>query len=143
MGLISFSSECTAKRWSTTTNNIISSSRSGNDSDHNDKNEKSLEVVGVYKGHTSLPSCAIEIDDNTIATRDVSNILKVWDKATCECLRSVPAIGQVHIGLKNTKPSGDTYLICETIERIVEARRLRDFSTVAAIKLNAYITWYV
>jgi len=30
---------------------------------------------------------AVEIDDNTIVTKDVYNELNEWNKVTCECLR--------------------------------------------------------
>jgi len=56
--------------------------------DDNDEDDR-LRIVGIYRGHGSTITCAIEKDDDTIITGARDRLLKVWNKTTCECLRTV------------------------------------------------------
>jgi len=54
-----------------------------------------VEEVGTYEGHNGYVSGAVEIDENTIVTGADDCTLKVWDKHTYYCFRTIVLSGQV------------------------------------------------
>jgi len=87
-----------------------------------------LELVGTYRGHTSVVLSAVEKRDNTLITSAFDSTLKVWDIRTCECLRTIN-IGRGSVrNMAITKD--ESKVLCGLSNGFVELRRASDLGHI-------------
>jgi len=98
-------------------------------------NQRTIEAIGAYTqlGYLGLGlDSVIELDENTIVTGH-RNEIQLWNKTTCECLRTVITDSTVSMLLK-LKNGSD--LLCGLTNGSVEVRRLHDFKRVDSFELS-------
>jgi len=117
--LVSCSSDKTVKRW------LI-------DVDRDDgQNNEGVRLVGTYVGHQGYVRGAVEIDKNTFLTAAYDATLKVWNKATCECLRSLET-GRTVLCLIKSKDN--SRIVCGKADAVIEIRRANNLSIISSIE---------
>jgi len=87
-----------------------------------------IRCVGNYIGHTMIVLYAIEIDDDTIMTASFDCSIKVWNKWSCECLRTIQT--DYMITAQVSISTNKNLLFYVRSDESVEFRRLRDFEVV-------------
>jgi len=88
--------------------------------DDGDTKKRGIKLVGTYVGHKKAVASAAEIDDNAFVTSGLFDFtLRVWNKTTCQCLRSIetPAM-YCMIRTKNK-----SRIVCGMADGAVEIRR--------------------
>jgi len=96
--------------------------------------EGRLQMVGLYKGHSRVTTCAIEVDDNTFITGALDATLKVWNKTTCECLSTIAMKSNV---LKLLRCKRDpSLLLCLLVNNSVEVLELSQHCHVYTVDIK-------
>jgi len=120
---VSCSSDCTAKRW------LIDSDDAA-DSD-------GIRLVGNYSGGDMI-ACAAEIDNNTFVTAGLfSGGLRVFNKATGECLRASTTSSVHCVIIMKYK----LCIVCGLSNGSVEIRRVDDLGVIFSFDLHPYTVW--
>jgi len=127
--IVSCSLDGTAKRW------LLLSKKSPNNSSSNDTktannttDDGSVQLLGVYEGHSGAVWGVVEKDYDTIITGGEGGLLKVWDKTTCRCLETVDLNTPNIYCLLKTKDN--SRLICSLSDGWVEVRQLSDLALI-------------
>jgi len=116
--LVSCSADRTVKRWLIELENGKST-----------KSSEVIRLVGTCIGHEDVVMCAVEIDNETIVTGSLDRTLRVWNKTTCECLRSF----STHYGVFSLIRSNDGLrILCGMFSGAVEMRRTDDLGVILA-----------
>jgi len=93
---------------------------------------KKVECVGVFKGHTSTGLRVVEKDDNTLVSVS-GTTMKEWNIRTCECLKTIelPSLACTLILTKDKSK-----LLCELEDVGFELRRATDLSLISTFETH-------
>jgi len=114
---VSCSSDKTAKRWAIT--------RTDN---------KTLQLLGTFLGHTNWVVCAVEKDNDTILTGSLDYRLKEWNTTSCECLRTVEVASEVYA---LTKTRNGERIMCGLLDGSIEVRNTDGLGLIFVVNIHA------
>jgi len=131
--------------WWTTfleSNNDNDDKDSDSDKDDDSQNNaiKGARLLGTYVGHRSTVSCVAELNSNnkTLITGSRDGRLKVWNKETCECLRteSTRSCSTVSCMIKSKTAERPWLMVCGMSSGVIEMRRTSDIKVMSSFKLH-------
>jgi len=118
---LSCSHDSTVKRWSLGV-------RSDNNRTQHEDLVLLLHHVGTYQGHTRPVMSAAENENNrSFVTSSADGTLKVWDTATCKCLKTIRLTCDAKLLLRSKKSS---IIVCGLWNGVIELRKVGDLSII-------------
>jgi len=97
------------------------------------RDERLVQLVGTFSGHTDFVWGVVEKDDNTLVSGSSDSTLKVWNKASCECLESIQMEEEVRCIIKT---NNQHHVVIGLGSGTVETRRISDFDVISSFNLH-------
>jgi len=94
-----------------------------------------LELVGLFVGHTNMVHCVLDKDINTLISGSNDRTLKIWSKTTRKCLYTVFVGSQVRC-LTKAKFQTTELVICGLGNGSVQIRRGNDLGLVSSFPFH-------
>jgi len=138
--LVLCSSDNTARRWMLIDQN--NNNGNGNDfsNDNKNNNNQTLQLLGTFVGHSQNIRGVVEKDDNTIITGSIDKTMKVWNKTTCQCLKTL----ELDVSISRVvKTKNNSCLICGFFDGVVQMRGTTDLELLSSFKPHSAVIWSI